>query len=106
MVLSQKSVKSHVENHVNDEYYKCCFEICLIIYLCINQKLILIFPNPLIGYKLTTTFGYISPSKKDWHRGSPLFLKVKALEEKLCDISLKQHHWCCWKDLDESDLIE
>jgi hypothetical protein len=30
MILSQKNVKFHVENHMNDEYYKCCFEIWLI----------------------------------------------------------------------------
>ncbi len=40
VILSQKSVKSHVENHVNDEYCKCCFEICLIVYLWA------IVPNP------------------------------------------------------------
>jgi hypothetical protein len=76
----------------------------------INKNLILIVPNPLLGYKLTTTFGHISPSQKDWHRGSTLFLQVKALKEELRDISLKQHHWtghwCCWKALGESDLIE
>jgi hypothetical protein len=37
MILSQKSVKSHVGNNVNDEYYKCCVEVCLIIYLCAKR---------------------------------------------------------------------
>jgi hypothetical protein len=76
----------------------------------INQKLILILQNPLLSYRLTATFDHISPSKKDSHTGSPLFLEVKALEEELCDISLKQHRWkcswCCWKALGESALLE
>jgi hypothetical protein len=37
VMLSQKSVKSHVGNHVNDEYCKCCFEICLIVCLCARR---------------------------------------------------------------------
>jgi hypothetical protein len=37
VMLSQKSVNSHVESHVNDEYCKCCFEICLIIYVCARR---------------------------------------------------------------------
>jgi hypothetical protein len=45
----------------------------------INQKLILIVPNTFLGYRLIATFGRISPSKKDWHKGSPIFVKVKAL---------------------------
>jgi hypothetical protein len=52
-ILSQRSVKSHVENHANDEYCNCCFEICLIVDILlegINQKLILIVPKPLLGY--------------------------------------------------------
>jgi hypothetical protein len=38
VILSQKSVKSRVENHVNAEYYKCCLEICLIVYLCAGRN--------------------------------------------------------------------
>jgi hypothetical protein len=38
MILSQKNIKSYVENHVNDKYCKRCFEICLIIYLCVKKK--------------------------------------------------------------------
>ncbi len=75
----------------------------------INQKLILIVSNPQLSYRLTATFDHISPTKKDSHTGSPLFLEVKALEEELCDVSLKQHRWtcswCCWKALGESDLF-
>jgi hypothetical protein len=37
VILSQKSVKSRVGNHVNDKYCKCCFEVCLIIYLCARR---------------------------------------------------------------------
>jgi hypothetical protein len=33
VILFQKNVRSHVRNHVNDEYCNCCVEICLIIYL-------------------------------------------------------------------------
>ncbi len=32
-----KEYKFHVGNHVNDKYCKCCFEICLIIYLCARR---------------------------------------------------------------------
>jgi hypothetical protein len=56
VILSQKNVKSHIENHVNDEYYECCFEICLIstyVLKGINPKLIIIVPNPLLSYKFT-----------------------------------------------------
>jgi hypothetical protein len=52
-ILSQRNVKSHVEIHANDQYCKCCFEICLIVYIVlegINKKLILIVPKPLLGY--------------------------------------------------------
>jgi len=37
VILSEKNVKSHDENHVNDEYCKCCFEVCLTIYLCVSM---------------------------------------------------------------------
>jgi hypothetical protein len=91
---------------VNNEYCKCCFEVCLLVYLCIKKDKSKINPHnskpsPRVQ-RLTTTFGHISPSKKDWHRGSPL-------EEELCHISLKHHWtcpWCCWKALGESDLRE
>jgi hypothetical protein len=46
VILSRKNVKSHVGNHVNDEYCKCCFEVCLIIYLCAkNYETIFIVSN-------------------------------------------------------------
>ncbi len=37
VILSQKNVKFHVGNHVNDEYYKCCVEVCSIVYLCAKK---------------------------------------------------------------------
>ncbi len=37
VIVSQNSVKFHIRNYVNDEYYKGCFDICLIIYLCARR---------------------------------------------------------------------
>jgi hypothetical protein len=37
VILSQKNVRSHVGNHMNDEYCKCCVQVYLIVYLCARR---------------------------------------------------------------------
>jgi len=49
MILSQKNIKSHVENHVNDKYCSIVLKhVWKSTYVLkkINPKLILISPNP------------------------------------------------------------